>query len=67
MLAMFKVGDMVLVTLKSEEYVGRGKIVEINTKKSLPFIVEVDTPFFTVFNDPIYRIPCSWKELTLCE
>ena len=64
---MFKVGDRVKVVLASENYESVGKIVEVNTKKSLPFRVEVDTPFFTVFNDPIYRIPCSWIELTLCE
>lgn len=64
---MFKVGDRVKVVLGSENYEGVGTIVEVNTKKSLPFVVKVDTPFITVFNDLIYRIPCSYKELTLCE
>lgn len=64
---MFKVGDRVKVVLGSENYEGVGTIVEVNTKKSLPFIVNVDTPFITVFNDIVYRIPCSYKELTLCE
>lgn len=64
---MFKVGDRVKVLLASENYEGVGKIVEVNTKKSLPFMVEVDTPFITVFNDPITIIPCSYKELTPCE
>lgn len=64
---MFKVGDKVKVILKSEGYDGVGTIVEVNTKKSLPFIVEVEAPFITAFNDPVYKIPCSWIELTLCE
>jgi len=64
---MFKVGDRVKVVLSSDNYEGVGKIVEVNPKKSLPFVVNVDTPLITVFNDPIYRIPCSYKELTLCE
>ena len=64
---MFKVGDRVKVVLSSDNYEGVGTIVEVNTNKSLPFIVNVDTPFITVFNDLVYRIPCSYKELTLCE
>lgn len=64
---MFKVGDRVKVSLSSENYEGVGTIIEVNMKKSLPFRVEVDTPFFTVFNDPITVIPCSYKELTLCK
>lgn len=64
---MFKVGDRVIVYLEKEEYLGSGCIIEVNLKKGLPFKVEVDTPFFTVFNDPITVIPCSYKELTLCK
>ena len=64
---MFKVGDRVKVVLSSDNYEGVGTIVEVNTNKSLPFIVNVDTPFITVFNDLVYRIPCSYKELTPCE
>ena len=64
---MFKVGDRVKVVLSSDNYEGVGTIVEVNTNKSLPFIVNVDTPFITVFNDLVYRIPCSYNELTPCE
>lgn len=64
---MLKVGDRVNVYLEEEGNVGTGSIVEINTKHSLPFRVEVDTPFFNVFNQLIKVIPCSYKELTLCK